>query len=107
MVRLLLGPGRVAGLIKRCMVCLDRFHCTLFPPRNDGKLDRRYSNEQLVVTLPDGVTACDIGSLTVWCEPFRATFSRITIPRSTFVSELLDNYASFLEKIIMQAFQRR
>ena len=51
-----------------------------------GQIDRRYTNEQLVVEVPAGVTVCDMGSLTVWCQPFFATFSRITIPRSLFVS---------------------
>ena len=39
-----------------------------------------------MVTLPDGVDACDIGTLTVWCKPFSAIFTRLEIPRSTFVS---------------------
>jgi hypothetical protein len=46
---------------------------------------RRYTNERLVVPLPSGVTACNIGTLTVWCKSFRATFAQITIPRSIFV----------------------
>lgn len=51
-----------------------------------GDLTRRYSNEQLVVPLPNGLTACDMGALTVWCEPFRATFSRRSISRSLFLN---------------------
>ena len=39
-----------------------------------------------MVTLPDGVDACDIGTITVWCMPFRAIFTRLEVPRSTFVS---------------------
>ena len=39
------------------------------------------------MTLPDGVDACDIGTITVWCQPFRAIFTRLAIPRSTFVRE--------------------
>ena len=39
-----------------------------------------------MVTLPDGVDACDIGTITVWCQPFRAIFTRLEIPRKTFVS---------------------
>ena len=39
-----------------------------------------------MVTLPDGVDACDIGTITIWCQPFRAIFTRLAIPRSTFVS---------------------
>ena len=40
-----------------------------------------------MVTLPDGVDACDIGTITIWCEPFRAIFTRLEIPRSTFVRD--------------------
>ena len=40
-----------------------------------------------MVTLPDGVDACDIGTITVWCQPFRAIFTRLAIPRSTFVRD--------------------
>ena len=39
------------------------------------------------MTLPDGVDACDIGTITVWCQPFRAIFTRLAIPRDVFVSE--------------------
>ena len=39
-----------------------------------------------MVTLPDGVDACDIGTITVWCEPFTAIFSRLEVSRSVFVS---------------------
>ena len=39
-----------------------------------------------MVTLPDGVDACDIGTITVWCQPFRAIFTRLEIPRNVFVS---------------------
>lgn len=50
-----------------------------------GQLNRLYSGQpqdRLVVPLPEGVTACDIGTLTVWDQPFFATFARISIPRS-------------------------
>ena len=40
-----------------------------------------------MVTLPDGVDACDIGTITVWCQPFRAIFTRLAIPRSIFVRD--------------------
>jgi hypothetical protein len=66
---------------------------------SDGDLIRRYTNEQLVVPLPNGVTACDIGSLTVWCRPFRATFSRITIPRSIFVRAVHHGIHSACESV--------
>ena len=39
-----------------------------------------------MVTLPDGVDACDIGTITIWCEPFTAFFSRLEVPRNVFVS---------------------
>jgi hypothetical protein len=39
-----------------------------------------------MVILPDGVDACDIGTITIWCEPFTAFFSRLEVPRSVFVS---------------------
>ena len=39
-----------------------------------------------MVTLPDGVDACDIGTITIWCEPFTAFFSRLEVPTSLFVS---------------------
>ena len=47
---------------------------------------RRFSNEDIMVTLPEGVDACDIGTITVWCQPFRAIFTRLEIPRNVFVS---------------------
>ena len=33
---------------------------------------RRFINEDITVTLPDGMDACDIGTITVWCQPFSA-----------------------------------
>jgi hypothetical protein len=50
---------------------------------------RRFTNEDIMVTLPDGVDACDIGTITIWCQPFSAIFTRLAIPRSTFVRERL------------------
>ena len=47
---------------------------------------RSFNNEDIMVTLPNGVDACDIGTITIWCQPFRAIFTRLAIPRSTFVS---------------------
>lgn len=48
---------------------------------------RRYRNELLVIPLPAGVDACDIGILTIWCEPFRAFFTSITLSHEAlFVS---------------------
>ena len=39
-----------------------------------------------MVTLPDGVDACDIGTITIWCQPFTAIFSELEVPTSVFVS---------------------
>ena len=47
---------------------------------------RSFNNEDIMVTLPAGVDACDIGTITIWCQPFRAIFTRLAIPRNTFVS---------------------
>ena len=47
---------------------------------------RRFTNEDIMVTLPDGVDACDIGTITVWCQPFTAIFTQLAIPRNVFVS---------------------
>ena len=47
---------------------------------------RRFTNEDIMVTLPDGVDACDIGTITIWCQPFRAIFTRLAISRNVFVS---------------------
>ena len=43
-----------------------------------------------MVTLPAGTDACDIGTITVWCQPFRAIFTRLAIPRSTFVRKIVN-----------------
>ena len=43
-----------------------------------------------MVTLPDGVDACDIGTITIWCEPFTAIFSRLEVPRNVFVSIIIE-----------------
>ena len=63
----------------------DQYTLTLL--RSDGSFQRRrYSNEDFTVTLPVGTDLCDIGTLTIWCRPFRAIFTRIEIPRNIFVS---------------------
>ena len=56
--------------------------------RYPGALRRgsRYTDEDILVTLPDGADACDIGTITVWCEPFTAIFTRLEVPRDVFVS---------------------
>ena len=46
----------------------------------------RFTNEGIVVTLPQGMNACDIGNLTVWCRQASVLFGQIEVPRSTFVS---------------------
>ena len=57
-----------------------------------GAFQRRsFNNEDITVTLPDGVDACDIGTITIWCQPFSAIFTRLAIPRSTFVSILIQD----------------
>ena len=66
--------------------CLPTNSAIVFPSsQGEFVLGRAYTGERLVVPLPEGVTACDIGTLTIWCQPFRVTFSRVTIPRSIFV----------------------
>ena len=73
------------------MTCITFFGCyfffaTVFRP--DGTFLRsRYRDVNITVTMPEGTDVCDIGTLTVWCEPFRAIFTRIEIPRSIFVSK--------------------
>ena len=48
-----------------------------------GAFQRRsFNSEDITVTLPDGVDACDIGTITIWCQPFRAIFTRLAIPRN-------------------------
>ena len=46
-----------------------------------------YINEKFMVTLPEGTSTCDIGTLTVWCRQATVLFSRIAIPRSAFVRQ--------------------
>ena len=69
------------------------FFSNLYPNRGLGdrypgafRQFQRFTNEDIMVTLPDGVDACDIGTITIWCEPFTAFFSRLEVPRSVFVS---------------------
>jgi len=92
-----LGEGGYSSDFK----CTDRqckeqtFHfCT---PRSDGSFQRRrYTNVDFSVTLPAGTDVCDIGTLTVWCRPFEAIFTRIVIPRTIFVSILILAYMHLL-----------
>ena len=49
---------------------------------------RRFTNEGIVLTLPEGMSTCDIGSLTVWCRQAGVIFGQIDIPRTTFVRVL-------------------
>jgi len=80
------GGGGIVVTLCRDRQCIGQtFHfCT---PRSDGSFQRRrYTNEDFSVTLPVGTDVCDIGTLTVWCRPFQAIFTRIVIPRTIFVS---------------------
>ncbi len=57
----------------------------------------RFTGQDVTVHLPDNVTACDIGTLTLWCRSFRAFFTSIEIKRSLFVSPMLHcRYLLFL-----------
>ena len=74
-------------------LCVHEY--TLASLRSDGSFQRRrYSNEDFTVTLPDGMDLCDIGTLTIWCRPFRAIFTRIEIPRNIFVSSVMSQIRS-------------
>lgn len=54
--------------------------------RSDGRLKRsRYTDVDVDVTLPDGIDVCDIGTFTIWCQPFNAIFTRIEISRDILV----------------------
>ncbi|XP_064399010.1 mucin-2-like isoform X2 [Halichondria panicea] len=53
------------------------------PPEGSFVRRRRYTGDQLVITLPQGTNACDIGELTIWCRPFNAYFTAITFNHGT------------------------
>ena len=55
---------------------------------------RSFNNEDIMVTLPDGIDACDIGTITVWCKPFKAIFTQLVIPRNIFVSRTLTPFVN-------------
>jgi len=63
-------------------ICSDCLCCRQGQFRNSP-----YNNIDFAVTLPQGMDVCDIGTLTVWCQPFDAIFGEVEIPRSTFVSK--------------------
>ena len=70
-----------------CMFTQEMYIDLIYSYRSDGSFQRRrYSNEEFTVTLPEGTDLCDIGTLTIWCRPFRAIFTRIEIPQNIFVS---------------------
>ena len=72
-----------------CMFMHEMYIDLIYLSRSDGSFQRRrYSNEDFTVTLPEGTDLCDIGTLTIWCRPFQAIFTRIEIPRDIFVSIL-------------------
>ena len=50
---------------------------------------RRHTNEDIIVPLPEGISACDIGNLTIWCRQANVIFGKIPIPTTTFVSVIL------------------
>lgn len=60
--------------------------CLLYSPDGDFVRGRRYINEILTITLPEGVDVCDISTLTIWCQPFRTFFGRALLTRDVFVS---------------------
>ena len=39
-----------------------------------------------MVTLPDGIDTCDIGTIAIRCEAFFAIFTQLEVPRDIFVS---------------------
>ena len=47
---------------------------------------RSFSGEDLTIDLPSGTDVCDISTFTIWCEEASVFFSRLEVPRSTFVS---------------------
>ncbi|XP_064398528.1 protein Skeletor, isoforms B/C-like [Halichondria panicea] len=52
------------------------------------KIGRSYFNEELLVPLPEGVDACDIGTFTIWCMPFTVFFTVLPFPTERiFVQE--------------------
>lgn len=76
---------------------MNKFICCF---RLDGRLKRRrYNNVDLEATLPEGFSACDIGTFIIWCEPFGAIFTRIEVPREIFVSIIL--YAKYILDILV------
>ena len=55
--------------------------------RSDGSFPNRVHNgEDITATLPEGTDVCDIGTLSVWCQPFNVVFGFVDVPRSLFVS---------------------
>ncbi len=67
----------------------------------DGRfnLGRSYNDDVLLLPLPDGVDACDISTLTIWCRPATAIFNRVTLTRSVFVSSILLLYYKSLAEM--------
>ena len=76
--------------------CIFFFSYVCSNIRSDGSFKRsRYTDVDITVTMPEGTDVCDIGTLTVWCQPFEAIFTRIEIPRSIFVSEFYSIVRAF------------
>ena len=49
-------------------------------------LGNAYTGQDFTFNLPVGTDVCDISTITIWCEDFDVFFTRLDIPRSTFVS---------------------
>ncbi len=77
--------------------------------REDGgfKIGRSYFNEDFLVPLPEGVDACDIGTFTIWCEPFTVFFAVFSFPTERiFVSEAWGSLRGFKACIELYFYNR-
>ena len=67
--------------------CHDTLHVLCLFCSSQGRFRlSRYTNVDFTVILPEGMDVCDIGTLTVWCQPFDIVFGFVEFPRNTFVS---------------------
>ncbi len=75
-------------LSQLCTGCVYQFINISLYSNADGRfnLGTSHNDAVLLLPLPDGVDACDISTLTIWCRPFSAIFNRVTLTRSVFVS---------------------
>ncbi len=62
----------------------------------DGRFNngQTYSDEVVLLPLPDEVEACDISTLTIWCDPFNSFFNQVTLGRDVFVSVCMSYYVA-------------